>query len=147
MHQFSESQTKVPWSAIILKIVIFIRICMVNGKACCSAHLPYKTLYKLQFLNWGCFAILWCMTLTIGPLTTCNFGLLFLVVPRFSSLLLTIPINLVERLNINYFLVVVLLQQDSGSWLLWVVENHVLHSTLMLPKVTRGNTSTWWLIK
>ena len=32
MHQFSESQTKVPWSAIILKIVIFIRICMVNGQ-------------------------------------------------------------------------------------------------------------------
>ena len=33
MHQFSESQTKVPWSAInILKIVLFIRICMVNGQ-------------------------------------------------------------------------------------------------------------------
>ena len=32
MYQFSESQTKAPWSAIILKIVIFIRICMVNGQ-------------------------------------------------------------------------------------------------------------------
>ena len=32
MHQFSESQTKVPWSAIILKIVSFIRFCMVNGQ-------------------------------------------------------------------------------------------------------------------
>ena len=32
MHQFSELQIKVPWSAIILKIVIFIRICMVNGQ-------------------------------------------------------------------------------------------------------------------
>ena len=30
MHQFSESQTKALWSAIILRIVIFIRICMVN---------------------------------------------------------------------------------------------------------------------
>ena len=38
-----------------------------RARHACSAHLPYKT-----------FAILWCMTLTTGPLT--NFGLLFPVV-------------------------------------------------------------------
>ena len=32
MHQLSESQTKVTWSAIFLKIVIFIRFCTVNGQ-------------------------------------------------------------------------------------------------------------------
>ena len=32
MYQFLESQSKVPWSAIIFKIVFFIRICMVNGQ-------------------------------------------------------------------------------------------------------------------
>ena len=73
MHQFSEgeSQTKVPWSAIILKIVIFIRICMVNGQG-----LPVQLICHTK--PWWRFAILWCMTLTIGPLT--NFGLLFPVV-------------------------------------------------------------------
>ena len=38
-------------------------------------------------------------------------------------------------------------QQENGSWLLWVIESRVLHSTLMLPKATCGDTSTWWLTK
>ena len=42
------------------------------------ARSQYITLWKLKFPKWRRFAILWCMTLTIGPLT--NFGLLFLVV-------------------------------------------------------------------
>ena len=32
LNQFAESQTKVPWSTIILKIVIFIWIRMVTGQ-------------------------------------------------------------------------------------------------------------------
>ena len=32
VHQFSESQTKVPWSVITLKIVTFIRFCTVDGQ-------------------------------------------------------------------------------------------------------------------
>ena len=41
VYQFSESQIKVPWSAIVLKIVIFIRFCIVNKQS-----LPVQNLIK-----------------------------------------------------------------------------------------------------
>ena len=67
MHQFSESQTKVPWSAIILKIVIFIRICMVNRQGLPLQLICHTTSYTNgNFQDHGA----WSMTLRIGPLTS-----------------------------------------------------------------------------
>ena len=75
VDQFAKSETKVSWSTINLEIVVFIRFCMANdwtGKACPFA---IQNLVKIEMSKWWCFTILWCMTLTTGPLT--NFGWLF----------------------------------------------------------------------
>ena len=57
MHQFSELQTKVLWSAIVLKIVIFIRFCVVNGQGLpvqliCHTE-PYKNSnFQIDGASW-----------------------------------------------------------------------------------------------
>ena len=53
-----------------LKIVIFIRLCMITGQAGLSSSFATPNLIISQFSKWVCFAILCCMTLRIGPLTS-----------------------------------------------------------------------------
>ena len=69
------SHPQVLRSAAIWKISVFIRFCIANGQALPVQFVFHTDLQKLQFSNWWCFAILWCMTLTTGPLI--SFGLLF----------------------------------------------------------------------